>query len=159
VSAPGVVEATADAATVLAFDFGTRRIGVAIGNTVVRIAHPLTTIATEANTERFAAIEALIGQWQPAALVVGVPLHADGTEHEMTSRAERFARQLEGRFRLPVARADERYTTHAAELALAEAGLRGSVRRAARDAAAAQQILQAWFDDPESGRSDARGAA
>jgi len=159
VSAPGVAEATADAATVLAFDFGTRRIGVAIGNTVVRIAHPLTTIATEANTERFAAIEALIGQWQPAALVVGVPLYADGTGHEMTSRAERFARQLEGRFRLPVARADERYTTHAAGLALTEAGLRGSARRAARDAAAAQQILQAWFDDPESRRSDARGTA
>ncbi len=141
----------------LAFDFGTRRIGVAVGNTVVRIAHPLTTIAAEANSVRFAAIEALIGQWQPGTLVVGCPVHADGTEHAMTGRAERFARQLEGRFRLPVVRADERYTTRVAEAALSEAGVHGVARRAARDAAAAQLILQAWFDD--EARTDVRGAA
>lgn len=149
--------ARVDATTVLAFDFGTRRVGVAVGSTVVRIAHPLTTIATEAAAERFAAIEALIGEWQPGFLVVGRPVHADGTGHDMTARAERFARQLEGRFRLPVVRADERYTTHAADAALSEAGLGGAARRAVRDAAAAQLILQAWFDD--EARIEAHGAA
>lgn len=152
-----MVEPGADATTVLAFDFGTRRIGVAIGNTLVRIAHPLTTIAAEANEARFAAIAALIGEWQPGLLVVGRPVHADGTAHETTRRAERFARQLEGRFRLPVVHADERYTTRAADAALSDAGLRGRERRAARDAAAAQLILQAWFDDER--RGELRGAA
>ena len=152
-----VVESRADATTVLAFDFGTRRIGVAVGNTVIGIAHPLTTIETEANAARFAAIETLIAQWQPGLLVVGRPVHADGTAHATTARAERFARQLEGRFALPVVYADERYTTCAADVALAEAGLRGTARRAARDAAAAQLILQAWFDDER--RSEVHGAA
>lgn len=141
----------------LAFDFGTRRIGVATGNTLVRQAHPLTTLAVEANAARFAAIASLIDEWQPVLLVVGRPVHADGSEHEMTARAERFARQLEGRFGLPVARADERYTTADAEASLAAAGVRGKERRALRDAAAAQRILQSWFDGED--RSDARGAA
>jgi putative holliday junction resolvase len=131
---------------VLAFDFGTRKVGVAVGTTVVGVAHPLQTIATEANAARFAAIAALVAEWQPFALVVGRPVHADGTEHEMTARAERFARQLEGRFRLPVARVDERYTTRAAATDLAAAGVRGRARKAAQDAVAAQVILQAWLD-------------
>ena len=134
-------------ATVLAFDFGTRRIGVAVGNTLLRVARPLTTIATEANAPRFAAVAALIETWRPEVLVVGRPVHADGTPHEMTSRAERFARQLEGRFGLEVARVDERYTTEEAEAALAQAGVRAEERKAVRDQVAAQLILQAWFDD------------
>lgn len=136
----------ADAVTVLAFDFGTRNIGVAVGNTLVRAAHPLTTIATEANAARFAAIAALIAEWQPGRLVVGRPVHADGAEHEMTARAERFARQLEGRFDLPVSRVDERFTTRVAEAALTAEGVTGAARRAARDQVAAQLILQAYFD-------------
>ncbi len=138
--------ARADDATVLAFDFGTRKIGVAVGNTVLRVAHPLTTIATEANAERFAAIAALVAEWKPSCLVVGRPVHADGREHAMTARAERFARQLAGRFTLPVMLADERFTTELADTALAEAGIAGRKRRAARDAVAAQLILQAHFD-------------
>jgi putative Holliday junction resolvase len=134
--------------TVLAFDFGTRKIGVAVGNTVVRAAHPLTTIAVEANAARFAAIAALIGEWAPAMLVVGRPVHADGTEHEMTARAERFARRLEGRFALPVERMDERFTTRAAAARLADEGVHGRARRAVQDEVAAQLILQAWFDQP-----------
>src|SRR5690606_32587095 len=109
-------------ATFLAFDFGTKRIGVAVGNTIVRTARPVTTIEAEANDQRFAAIGALVNEWQPQALVVGVPVHADGSEHEMTQRARRFARQLGGRFRLPVIEVDERYTTEAAEMALRESG-------------------------------------
>ena len=71
----------------LGFDFGTRRIGVAVGNELVRVAHPLTTIAEEANAARFAAIASLIDEWRPDLLVVGRPVHADGSEHEMTARA------------------------------------------------------------------------
>ena len=138
--------ARADAGTVLAFDFGTRRIGVAVGNTLIRVAHPLTTIADAANAPRFAAIASLIGEWQPASLVVGRPVHADGGAHAMTGRAERFARQLEGRFGLPVARVDERFTTLGAEAVLLAEGARSSERKALRDQVAAQLILQSWFD-------------
>jgi putative Holliday junction resolvase len=151
---PGTL-ARSDAATVLAFDFGTRKVGVAMGNTLLRKAHPLTTIAGEATAARFAAIGALIAEWKPRLLVVGRPLHADGTEHEMTARAERFARALEGRFGLPVARVDERFTTRSAEAALREAGVRGAARDKARDAVAAQLILQSWLDE----QSDDRGPA
>jgi len=147
----------ADADTVLGFDFGTRRIGVAVGSTRLRVAQPLTTIFGEANAQRFAAIASLIGEWQPALLVVGRPVHADGRDHEMTARAERFARQLEGRFGLPVARVDERLTTVGAAAALAEAGVRGSEAKALRDQFAAQLILQSWFD--ARGGSGADGAA
>jgi putative Holliday junction resolvase len=135
-----------EAHTLLAFDFGTRRIGVAVGNTLVGVAHPLHTIDDESNSARFATIAGMIAEWQPAALVVGRPVHADGTEHEMTVRAERFARQLEGRFGLPVARVDERYSTQVAVAGLAEAGVHGRARRAAKDAAAAQVILQSYLD-------------
>ena len=98
---------------------------MAIGNTLIRIARPLATIAVESNAARFAAIAALIDDWQPGLLIVGRPLHADGTTHEMTALAERFARQLEGRFGLPVARVDERYTSVDADAVLAAAGVRG----------------------------------
>ncbi len=130
----------------LAFDFGTRRIGVAVGNTLTRVAHPLATIDEEAAVPRFAAIAALVGEWQPGILVVGVPVHADGTPHAMTARARRFARQLSGRHRLPVVEADERHTTQDAQATLDLSGRGGRRGRAARDAIAAQAILQGWFD-------------
>jgi putative Holliday junction resolvase len=135
---------------VLAFDFGTRRIGVAMGNTVVRVAHPLKTIAGRSDDDRFAAIQALLDEWKPAVLLVGRPVHADGTEHEMTAKSDRFARQLGGRFKLPVARVDERFTTEAATIELQRAGVRADARRAAEDAVAAKLMLQAWFDDMAS---------
>ena len=94
----------------LAFDYGTRRVGVASGNTVLGGASPLKTIAAEGDA-RFAAIARLIAEWQPDALVVGVPFHPDGAEHENTLKARRFARQLHGRHRLPVHEVDERYST------------------------------------------------
>lgn len=147
----------ADEETVLAFDFGTQRIGVAVGNSLVRVAHPLTTIAGEANAARFDRIAALVDEWRPAVLVVGRPVHADGREHEMTARAERFARQLEGRFGLGVARVDERFTTVGADAELVAAGVRGSGRKAARDQVAAQLILQSWFDEQK--RDEPRGPA
>ena len=94
----------------LAFDFGTRRVGVASGNSITGAAQPLRSLAATGET-RFAAIAQLIGEWQPDALVVGVPFHPDGAAHENTERARRFARQLHGRFQLPVHEVDERYTT------------------------------------------------
>jgi putative Holliday junction resolvase len=96
--------------SLLAFDFGTRRVGVAVGNTLLGQAQPLTSIAAEGDA-RFAAIGRLVDEWRPDALVVGVPFHPDGAEHDNTRRARRFARQLHGRFRLPVHEVDERYTT------------------------------------------------
>ena len=120
---------------VLGVDFGTRRIGVAIGNSVTREARALTTVNAEKVAPRWDAVAALIGEWDPAQLVVGIPRHPDGTSHDMTARCERFARQLEGRFRRPVARVDERYTS-------AVSGQADDV-----DAAAAALILQQWFDE------------
>ena len=142
-----VSAAAGDQATVLAFDFGTRRIGVAIGNVLLGVARPLTTIADDANATRFAAVASLIEEWRPDMLVVGRPVHGDGTPHEMTARAERFARQLEGRFGLKVARVDERYTSQGAEDTLVAAGVRARERKSVRDSIAAQLILQSWFDD------------
>jgi len=147
------VAATFPDATVLAFDFGTRRIGVAVGNTLTRRAHPLVTIDDERSDVRFTAIAALVLEWQPGMLVVGLPTHADGVEHDMTHRAQRFARQLEGRFGLPVAMVDERWTTETAQSELESAGTTGRKGKAMRDQVAAQLILQSWFDEP--GTNDA----
>lgn len=97
--------------TLLAFDFGLRRIGVAVGNSLTQSAGPLVTIAADDDGSRFAAIGRLIEEWSPTALVVGVPRHPDGQPNDMTERCERFARQLEGRFSLPVFRVDERYSS------------------------------------------------
>jgi len=94
----------------LAFDYGTRRTGVASGNRITRSATPQRTIAAEGDA-RFAPITALVREWQPDALVVGVPFHPDGAAHENTLRARRFARQLRGRLGLPVYEVDERYST------------------------------------------------
>ena len=107
-------EARSSAATAqrsfLAFDFGTARVGVACGNSVTRSAEPLSTI-TATGRPRFDSIARYITEWQPDALVVGVPFHPDGAAHENTERARRFARQLHGRFGLPVHEVDERYST------------------------------------------------
>jgi putative Holliday junction resolvase len=133
--------------TVLAFDYGTRRIGVAVGNTLTRTARPLATVASDDRDAALHAIGKLVAEWQPQRLVVGLPVHADGTPHAMTGRAERFARDLEQSFHLPVARADERFTTQAAGQMLGEAGKGGRTARAVRDQVAAQLILEAWFDE------------
>jgi putative Holliday junction resolvase len=112
--APGASAATrATADCFLAFDFGTRRVGVAVGNSLLRQAQPLRTLALEGDA-RMLAIDALVREWQPTALVVGVPFHPDGAQHDNTRRARRFGRQLHGRFRLPVREVDERYTSTAA---------------------------------------------
>ena len=97
--------------TFLAFDFGLKRTGVATGNVLTRTATPQPTIAAEGSDARLKAVEVRIREWQPDALVVGVPFHPDGASHDNTVRAQKFARQLRGRFGLQVFEVDERYST------------------------------------------------
>lgn len=137
--------------TLLAFDFGTKRIGIAVGNTISATARPLATINDEKNDARFAAIAALLAEWQPAALVVGLPCNDDGTPHEMTALCRRFANRLKGRFNLPTLLVDERYTSAAASSVLDEEGIHGRKQKSLIDQYAAQQILQAYFDEPSAG--------
>ncbi|HSW21559.1 MAG TPA: Holliday junction resolvase RuvX [Burkholderiaceae bacterium] len=118
----------------LAFDFGTRRVGVAVGNSMLDQARPLTTVSAMGDA-RLQAIARLVQEWQPDALVVGVPSHPDGAAHDNTRRAKSFARQLHGRFRLPVHEVDERYTS-------VEAMAQGAVDV---DAAAAALILEQFM--------------
>jgi putative Holliday junction resolvase len=132
--------------TVLAFDFGEKRIGVAVGESLLRQAHPLTVIHGEGNVERFAAIAELIAEWQPVRLVVGLPLALDGTPHAMTARCTRFANQLRGRFGLGVDYADERLSSVEAEERLRAAGQDARRTKANVDAVAAQLILQCYFE-------------
>lgn len=120
--------------TVLAFDFGLKRIGVAVGERDLRTAHPLPAVSG------FPEIQKLVAEWRPAQLVVGLPVREAGP-HPLAPRVERFARQLEGRFRLPVARVDERYTS-----VEAESRLRG-VKQKAIDSVAAQLILEQYFGE------------
>ncbi|MBN9462341.1 MAG: Holliday junction resolvase RuvX [Burkholderiales bacterium] len=99
------------AETLLGFDFGTYRIGVAIGNTLTGSARALAIVASEPTADRWAAIAALVSEWQPQRLVVGRPRHFDGDALAVTARCERFARQLAGRLGLPVALVDESYSS------------------------------------------------
>ncbi len=101
----------------LAFDFGAKRTGVAVGTRMLRTATPQATIRAEGADARFAGVAERVREWQPDALVVGVPYHPDGTAHENTARAQKFARQLRGRFGLPVFEVDERYSTTEAHAA------------------------------------------
>ena len=146
IQTPSILSAPSSA-TYLAFDFGIKRIGIATGNTLVRRAHPLTTISEEKTEARFAKIAALIAEWQPGTLVVGLPCNDDGTPHELTALSRRFANRLKGRFNLPVILIDERYTSHAASAQLNEEGIHGKKQKALVDQYAAQQILQAYFDE------------
>ena len=126
--------------TLLGFDFGTRRIGIAIGQTLTASARPLTTLDTRNGKPDWEAIGRLIREWQPDRLVVGLPLHMDGTPHPMTEQARRFGRQLEGRYNLPVEWVDERLTSDAAERELPAQRDKGAV-----DALAAALILEDWL--------------
>ena len=137
---------TAGGTTVLAFDFGEKRIGVAVGELEVGIAHPLATIDAEDNAARFAAITRLVEEWLPSRFVVGLPMHADGTEHELSRLARRFGQRLEGRYAMPVELVDERLTSRAAEERLRESGLGSRRIQQSLDAAAACEILNAYFE-------------
>ena len=125
--------------TVMAFDYGTRRIGVAIGNTLTQTGQPIEIIAENGDDARFGLIETLIQEWQPDQLVVGLPCHPDGVPHEMTAKAKRFGNQLHGRFHLPVDWVDERYTSVILE--------RNPEMRDNLDAQSAALILEQYFHE------------
>jgi putative Holliday junction resolvase len=134
--------------TLIGFDFGERRIGVAVGETSTGIASPIGVIESEANDARFREIGRIVDEWHPAAFVVGKPRHSDGSVHVVAQLAEKFSRRLAARYKLPVVLVDETLTS-----ATAEAELRTMRTRAARksdiDAMAAMLILQSYLDDPE----------
>jgi len=119
--------------TYLAFDFGEKRVGVATGNDFTKTAEALNTISYNNKDQLFEKIQVLIKEWQPKALVVGIPTHPDGHAHEMTAKAQRFANQLQGRLNLQVHLVDERYTSVSVE--------NGD------DALAAQLILEQYFSE------------
>lgn len=136
--------------TVLAFDFGEKFTGVAVGESSLGMAHPLDLITAQSNAARMQEIERLVTEWQPGFLVVGLPLSMDGAEHVLTRRCRRFARQLESRFRLPVKLVDERLSSAAAEEALRELGKGGRKHKLRAHQVSAQIILQSYFDEPGS---------
>lgn len=135
----------ATSGTVIAFDFGAKRIGVAVGDLSFRQASSLGAIASEQRSRRFEAIARLIDEWRPVRLVVGLPRHEDGRPHAMGKRCERFASQLRGRFGIAVDLVDERLSSWEAERVLQERG--HHVSREAIDAEAARIILQSYFDE------------
>jgi putative Holliday junction resolvase len=136
--------------TLIGFDFGAKRIGLAVGETSTRIANPLGAIEAEATDARLAQIDRLVAEWHPVAFVVGEPRHGDGSPHEVARLAGKFARRLAARYGIPVVMVDETLTS-----ATAEAQLRGNRTRASRksdvDALAAAIILQSFLDEPGGG--------
>ena len=130
--------------TLLGFDFGTKRIGVAVGQELTRTATALTTLNSPDGGPDWAGISRLVEEWQPAALVVGLPLNLDGSESESSRLARRFGNRLTGRYNLPVFTADERLSSTEAEAILAE---QGRFEKADIDKLAAQLILQSWLEE------------
>ena len=131
----------------LGFDFGLRRIGIAVGNRLLNTARPLTTVSYKGAPE-WAQIDATIKEWQPSNLIVGIPVHMDGTEQAITQSARQFAAQLHKRYQLPVHPADERLSSAAAEDSLREdraAGRKRRVRKEEKDSLAASIILRDWM--------------
>jgi putative holliday junction resolvase len=136
--------------TLLGFDYGRRRIGVAVANTLTRSARPLLTLETSAGGPDWAGIRALLDEWRPTRLVVGVPYNDAAPGAEIAAEALRFARRLHGRFNLPVDTVDERLSSAEAHDRLRtarRAGRRGAIEKKDIDSAAAAVILQDWLDN------------
>ena len=147
---PDIGSSSRPVGAILAFDFGKKRIGVAVGNLELGLAHPLATVSDETTVRRFDTIASLIAEWQPVLLVVGLPAYADGTEHELSRLSRRFAQRLEGRFGIKTALVDERYTSVSASAVLREAGVKKKKRKPVLDQVAAQLILQSYFDGQDA---------
>ena len=137
---------SAKAETILAFDFGEKRIGVAIGNTVTSHAEALETLHVASNQDRLAAVKKLVDAWQPARFVIGQPEHADGQPHEVAHLAHKFGNRLQENFRLPVEYVNETLSSVEASRVLSERGIRGIAQKENLDAVAAQIILQSYLD-------------
>lgn len=131
----------------LAFDFGKKRIGTAIGQTVTKQARPLTTIAAKEGHPDWQAIDRIIKKWRPDALIVGIPLNMDGTLQAISSDAKQFAQALHHRFQLPIYEVDERLTTKDARERLFNEGGYKALQGGQVDCVAAQLMLQNWFDE------------
>jgi putative Holliday junction resolvase len=131
--------------TALAFDYGTRRIGVAVGNSITGQGQALVPISADKDDARFTQIAARIAEWVPDQLVVGLPCHPDGAEHTMTTKAQRFGNQLHGRFGLPVVWVDERYTSAVLENDPRFSNRDGKSKGASLDSESARLILEQYF--------------
>ena len=129
----------------LGFDYGTKQIGVAVGQAITGQARELCVLKAQNGVPDWQKVEALIKEWQPDAIVVGLPLNMDGTKSEMSERAEKFARRLNGRFNLPVHTHDERLTTFEAKGERLSQGQRGGYRENPVDALAAALLLEGWL--------------
>ncbi|MDQ7016623.1 MAG: Holliday junction resolvase RuvX [Gammaproteobacteria bacterium] len=137
------------ARTLLAFDYGRQRIGIAVGQEITHSSTPLTTVHAINHKPDWDKISKLIQEWQPDALVVGIPLQMDGKEQEMSKAARKFSRQLEGRYRLPIFEADERLSSREAQQQIKlgrQSGTRGRSQKGDVDKIAASVILQRWLD-------------
>ncbi len=134
------------AGTVLAFDYGERYVGVAVGDESLGLAHPLDTIEARDEATRMSGVAARVAEWAPRRIVVGLPLAMDGTPHALTARAREFAQALEARFGLPVSLVDERLSSADAESRLRDLGRGGRRHKALAHPVAAQVILQDYFD-------------
>jgi putative Holliday junction resolvase len=133
------------AITALAFDFGTRRIGLAVGNSISGSSQALAPITADQDDVRFTLIATQIKEWAPDQLVVGLPCHPDGTEHAMTAKARRFGNQLHGRFGLPIAWVDERYTSAVLENDSEFKKSQSNKKDGGIDSASARLILEQYF--------------
>ncbi|MCA7013572.1 Holliday junction resolvase RuvX [Dickeya dadantii] len=132
--------------TLLAFDFGTRSIGVAIGQEITGTARPLTSLKAQDGVPDWQKVEKLLNEWQPALIIVGLPLNMDGTEQPLTARARKFAQRLHGRFGVKVDLHDERLSTVEARADLFERGGFRALDKGSVDAASAVIILESWFE-------------
>ncbi|AJJ02621.1 putative Holliday junction resolvase [Yersinia pseudotuberculosis IP 32953] len=133
--------------TIIAFDFGTKSIGVAIGQEVTGTARALTAFKAQDGTPDWQQVEKLLKEWQPNLVVVGLPLNMDGTEQPLTARARRFANRLHGRFGVQIALQDERLSTVEARANLFDRGGYRALDKGSVDAASAVIILESWFDE------------
>ena len=132
---------------VLAFDFGLKRIGVAVGEFELKLAHPLATLTVNDSGQTMAAIAKLVKDWQPNLLVVGQPHHQDGRPHALSGAIEKFVANLKTHTKLDVVLSDESFSSTAASSALRDAGIKGHKQKALLDSVAAQEILQGFFDN------------
>lgn len=138
------------ARTVIAFDYGLRQIGVAVGNSLLQTTQPLAVLKAKDGVPDWPLLTLLVAEWQPDLLVVGDPLNMDGSESELCQRARKFARRLHGRLGLPVDMTDERLTSFEAKQISRERGHKGDYKRHPIDSQAAELVLQAWLAGMEN---------
>ena len=131
---------------IIGFDFGQKRIGVAIGNNISKSAQALITIESTSSNQKFEAIQKIMDEWQPVSIVVGVPFNVDGSEHKVTNLCKKFAKQLEQKYALPIHLIDERYTSIEASYEIQDKKIDLKKKKLLIDQIAAKIILQSYLD-------------